>query len=654
MILGHFMKDYEQIEDFLQILDLINLEYPLNRTRGWAASADFIKIVYRYILKKIREKEKITIVECGSGISTVLISYLLKKYSPKSKFYTLEHSIDYANLTLQELNNHNLSKYNKLYFAPLIKYKLEDKIWYWYDKSELIKDLENNIDILIIDGPPLVTQKNARYPAVTLLKNFLKKESVIILDDANRADEKEIVKRWKKELKEYEENFYETEKGTSVLILKEFSYKPKVSISIPTYNRKEYLLESIESALNQNYENFEIIVVDDGSDYDVEIFIRENFSNPKIRIFKNEKNMGRPFTRNRCIKESSGDYILWLDDDDILKEDTLVNYINLINRYKDIDIIYGKLKVLNQNKLFIDPIDFYKNNKQLANFFITNGCAIPNPGTLVKKELYEKFGNYDKHFLRAQDFEFWSRVALYCNFKKCEDIVVDYRIHEDNISVGDVTSFDSSYESLIIRKMINEKNINDIFYYDNDIYDVQKELSSSLLQYLDFLNSIFYSFNESIERNDDKEISRKIVLALKADNLKVANYLVKYLQCEKKLYEDMIKKYEKLRKRFFKYLNMEKYNLIEESLETLFKFLQYSWLYFYLKAFTCMKKRDLKNANKYIRSSFIINPYSKLTKEAVESFGLNIDNFKEIENRIISSINYLEKDKKEFIEKFWK
>ncbi len=93
------------------------------------------------------------------------------------------------------------------------------------------------------------------------------------------------------------------------------SNNPKVSVILPTYNRAHLIKRAIQSVLDQTYQNFEIIVVDDGSTDNTEEQVR-SFNNPKIRYIRYNENKGAAFARNAGIKASRGDYIAFQDSDD--------------------------------------------------------------------------------------------------------------------------------------------------------------------------------------------------------------------------------------------------------------------------------------------------------------------------------------------------
>lgn len=122
----------------------------------------------------------------------------------------------------------------------------------------------------------------------------------------------------------------------------------KFSIIIPVYNVEKYLKKCIESVLNQTYQNFEIIVINDGSTDNSELVLNEYIGNNKIKIIK-QTNHGLSYTRNIGVKHAKGDYILFLDSDDYYEKDLLKT---LNDNIKDnIEIIRFQIEEIRDNKI---------------------------------------------------------------------------------------------------------------------------------------------------------------------------------------------------------------------------------------------------------------------------------------------------------------
>ncbi|HEX3074064.1 MAG TPA: glycosyltransferase [Ignavibacteriales bacterium] len=244
--------------------------------------------------------------------------------------------------------------------------------------------------------------------------------------------------------------------------------KPFVSVCIPTYNRAKYIKQAVESALKQNYENFEVVVVDDGSTDDTKEALAE-IKNGRLKYYAKEHS-GAPATRNLAIENARGEYILWLDSDDTLSPDTLALYMKALRENPDADVFYGNIVITDENlkpHQLIKYADWQNRNNELLNKFVEEN-PIPNPGVLIKKSLYEKYGRYDLAYRRAHDYEWFSRICSAAKFKHVDAVSAYWRWHNSNMSSGTV-KIDYSFEASLIKKMV-------------DMYGIEKLFSNLALQ----------------------------------------------------------------------------------------------------------------------------------------------------------------------------
>jgi hypothetical protein len=141
--------------------------------------------------------------------------YLVKNKIIKH-FISVEHDKQFYDATLMDLKEHGIEKSVTLLHAPLKNIKIKGKVWFWYDTG-VIYEMVDLIDILLVDGPPGQIQKHSRYPAVPLLKKFFNPNTIVVVDDSDRPDEKEIINRWLLENPEFCTSQLKTEKGMCVL-----------------------------------------------------------------------------------------------------------------------------------------------------------------------------------------------------------------------------------------------------------------------------------------------------------------------------------------------------------------------------------------------------------------------------------------------------
>lgn len=121
----------------------------------------------------------------------------------------------------------------------------------------------------------------------------------------------------------------------------------KVSVVIPTYNRAQFLPNAVKSIIDQNYDNLEIIIVDDGSDDNTDDVINKLKEQcPYINYYKNERSKGPSGARNTGITKASGEYLSFLDSDDIWLEGHLKNGLEVFHKHPEIDVLFGNFSVV--------------------------------------------------------------------------------------------------------------------------------------------------------------------------------------------------------------------------------------------------------------------------------------------------------------------
>lgn len=187
----------------------------------------------------------------------------------------------------------------------------------------------------------------------------------------------------------------------------------EVSIIIPTYNRKDMLIESALSVLNQTYKDFELIIVDDGSKDGTEEKVNKLinlYKNFRIRYIKFKENKGPAFARNRGAQLAKGKYLAFLDSDDLWLKNKLKlqlefmkknNY--LISQTDEIWIRMGK-KVNPMNKHKKPTGDIFQKCLEL--------CCVSPSSVVIAKEIFFEFDGFDENFLACEDYDLWLRMSL--------------------------------------------------------------------------------------------------------------------------------------------------------------------------------------------------------------------------------------------------
>ncbi len=183
---------------------------------------------------------------------------------------------------------------------------------------------------------------------------------------------------------------------------------PLFTVIIPTFNRKDFLKIAVNSVFDQTFDDFEIIIIDDGSTDDTKQMLYE-YSDKRIKYFYQE-NKGVSFARNKGLEQSNGKYIAFLDSDDRWVANKLEKTFEYINNFPEIKIFhteevwYRRGKLLNQNKKHKKPDGYVYFNALPI-------CCIGMSTAVVEKELFDDVGIFDQSLPACEDYDFWLRAT---------------------------------------------------------------------------------------------------------------------------------------------------------------------------------------------------------------------------------------------------
>lgn len=199
-----------QVESLVQIYARFNdLKLPMPSTGGFAIDSQALG----HLLSLVEERRPKKILELGSGASTIWLGYLCQSFG--GELVTLDHLEGYLDLTRTAVDRHGLHDHVESRLAPLEPVESAGATYNWYSLASL-NDL-TDIDLVLIDGPPAATGPKARYPALPYIVDLLAPYATVILDDAHRQEEADIVEEWLREFPD----FRQIEVGTSRLAVLE-------------------------------------------------------------------------------------------------------------------------------------------------------------------------------------------------------------------------------------------------------------------------------------------------------------------------------------------------------------------------------------------------------------------------------------------------
>lgn len=225
---------------------------------------------------------------------------------------------------------------------------------------------------------------------------------------------------------------------------------PKVSICIPTYNGERYLTETLSCILNQTYNDFEILIIDDlSSDNTWKILNHYAAKDNRIRLFKNEKNLGLVGNWNRCIELAQGEWVKFVFQDDIISNDCLELMIKeahpenplifcrrdfffdskIDDQLKKIYLAIPRLDEIYPDTDFINP-------DQVCRIVLTDIRNVFGEPTssLIHKSVFERYGLFNSSMVQICDLEYWTRVGVNTGIRYIAKSLVKFRVHTSSIS----------------------------------------------------------------------------------------------------------------------------------------------------------------------------------------------------------------------------
>lgn len=200
---------------------------------------------------------------------------------------------------------------------------------------------------------------------------------------------------------------------------------PKVSVIMPCFNDGEYIQQSIDSVLNQDYDDVELIIVDDGSYDESTISLLKRQQDPKVKVFF-QSNAGPAAARNRGIKESSGDYILPLDSDDLIEPCYISRAVKILESSLDVGIVYCKADLFGKvHGRWELP------NYSLSRMLVSNVIFV---SALFRRTDWEVVGGFNEKLKYGiEDYDFWLSILELGREVVClPDVLFHYRVREES------------------------------------------------------------------------------------------------------------------------------------------------------------------------------------------------------------------------------
>jgi len=232
---------------------------------------------------------------------------------------------------------------------------------------------------------------------------------------------------------------------------------PYVNVIIPTYNRANLIGRAIQSVLNQSYQDFEIIIVDDGSTDNTKEVVR-SINDERIKYIQHKENKGAAAARNTGITAARSEYIAFQDSDDEWLHEKLEKQIKIFEvSSPEVGVVYTDMwKIAANKRMYFYSPDIMSKNKimyqQALNYGVMN---IGISTVLMKKECFDKVGLFDEKLPRYIDLELFIRLSKYFYFHHIKEPLLNYYDTKKGIS-------SNAMALVIARKLILDNYFEDI------------------------------------------------------------------------------------------------------------------------------------------------------------------------------------------------
>jgi glycosyltransferase involved in cell wall biosynthesis len=205
-----------------------------------------------------------------------------------------------------------------------------------------------------------------------------------------------------------------------------------ISVILPVYNGESYIEDSIRSILGQTHQNFELIIINDGSTDNSDKIIKGFLKSNKI-LYQSRENKGLAQTLNDCIRLSSGDYIARMDQDDISLPKRLELQLSFIQK-NNIDICGSNYQIIDEKGNITKNVKSYKNNIEI----ILSAMMVPfiHPSVMCRNIFKEKNIFYDNNYkIEAEDYDLWIKMFKQnIRFGNINETLISYRILKTSMS----------------------------------------------------------------------------------------------------------------------------------------------------------------------------------------------------------------------------
>jgi len=207
---------------------------------------------------------------------------------------------------------------------------------------------------------------------------------------------------------------------------------PKVTVVIPAYNAMTYLPETLDSVLKQTFIDFEALIINDGSTDHVVSWMAE-IADPRVKLISQE-NQGLPGARNTGIVHAQGEYVAFLDADDLWEPTKLEKQVHSLDSKPEVGLAYAWTLLIDQQGESTGAVTASHVEGNVWQRLLLGDIIGSGSSAMIRRSCFDKVGVFDTELTSIEDCDMWVRIAAHYPFAVIKEVLVYYRQHPSNMS----------------------------------------------------------------------------------------------------------------------------------------------------------------------------------------------------------------------------
>lgn len=231
---------------------------------------------------------------------------------------------------------------------------------------------------------------------------------------------------------------------------------PLISVVMPTYNCKRFLRDAIESILNQTFQDFEFLIIDDDSTDGTETILRDySKKDSRLRVYRHERE-GLIASLNRGCHLAEGRFIARMDSDDISLPHRLEHQVRYMEEHPEIGVLGTWIRIIDESSRPRRTVRLITDPKMLGLYLYMENC-ICHPTVMMRRDIIEPLGFYDSNAIHAEDYDLWGRVSHKNQIANLPEVLLDYRIWNGGVTSNNLemrNQIDIAIRQTMITKLL--------------------------------------------------------------------------------------------------------------------------------------------------------------------------------------------------------